>query len=238
MSESSTEPVATPRAAAPVVTIDGPSGSGKGTVAVRVAQALGWHLLDSGALYRAVGLLALDRSIALDDVDTLTKLALNLPIDFKGLSEGVSVILEDRARDADLRNEATGAAASQVAAIPAVRAALLDRQRAFARAPGLVADGRDMGTVVFPQARFKFYLTASAQERARRRHKQLKEKGVDVKLAGLLEEIEARDARDSQRSVAPLRPAEDAVIIDSTAMPVDQVVAVVLAGVGETAIHS
>ena len=238
MSDTRPESATTPHRGAPVVTIDGPSGSGKGTIAVRVAQALGWHLLDSGALYRAVGLLALDRNVALDDIATLAALALELPIDFKGLPDGVSVILEGRPRDADLRNEATGAAASQVAAIPAVRAALLDRQRAFARAPGLVADGRDMGTVVFPQARYKFYLTASAQERARRRHKQLKEKGVDVKLAGLLEEIEARDARDSQRSVAPLRPAEDAVIIDSTAMPVDQVVAVVLAGIGETAIHS
>ncbi len=238
MSETRPESVATPQPGPPVVTIDGPSGSGKGTIAVRVAQALGWHLLDSGALYRAVGLLALDRHVALDNVAALARLALDLPIDFKGLPDGVSVILEGRARDADLRNEATGAAASQVAAIPAVRAALLDRQRAFARAPGLVADGRDMGTVVFPQARYKFYLTASAEERARRRHKQLKEKGVVVKLAGLLEEIEARDARDSQRSVAPLRPAEDAVIIDSTAMPVDQVVAVVLARIGETAIHS
>lgn len=211
--------------AAPVIAIDGPSGSGKGTVAQIVAESLGWHLLDSGALYRAVGLLALDRSVALDDVDALAELALALPIEFRPAYHGVSVLLEGRPRDADLRTETAGAAASAVAAIPAVRQALLARQRAFRKRPGLVADGRDMGTVVFPDAPCKIFLTASAEERAARRHKQLIEKGVDITLSVLLEEIRRRDARDEDRSVAPLKAAEDALRIDSTGMPIEQVVA-------------
>lgn len=211
-----------------VLTIDGPSGSGKGTVAKHVAEALGWHLLDSGALYRAVGLLALDRGIALDDRVALAALALDLPIAFLTAGEGVSVHLDGRARDADLRTEDTGAAASAVAAIPEVRMALLARQHAFRQAPGLVADGRDMGTVVFPDAPVKVYLTASAQERAQRRHKQLMGKGVATTIAALLEEIQARDARDMGRSVAPLKAADDALCIDSTGMPIEQVVEKVL----------
>lgn len=212
----------------PVLTIDGPSGSGKGTVARRIAQILGWHLLDSGALYRAVGLLALERGISLDDEKALAALAQDLPIRFGVGEDGVSVLLEDRVRDADLRLEGTGTAASAVAAMPSVRTALLARQRAFRRLPGLVADGRDMGTVVFPDAPFKVFLTASADERACRRHKQLKDKGVGTTITALLEEIQARDARDSGRSVAPLKPAEDAVNIDSTGMSIDSVVAAVL----------
>lgn len=215
-------------AAVPVVTIDGPSGSGKGTVAQQVAERLGWRLLDSGALYRAVGVLALDRGIALDDGGALAALALALPIEFRPGPHGVSVWMEGRRRDADLRTEAAGAAASAVAAIPAVRTALLDRQRAFRRPPGLVADGRDMGTVVFPDAPCKIFLTASVDERARRRHKQLMEKGVEVTLAALSEEIQARDARDSGRSVAPLKAADDAFRIDSTGMTIGQVVDTVL----------
>ena len=213
---------------APVLTIDGPSGSGKGTIARLVAQTLGWHLLDSGALYRAVGVLALDRGVALDDAPALAELARTLPIAFRPAEQGVSVLLEGRSRDADLRTEAAGAAASAVAALPEVRAALLQRQRDFRQAPGLVADGRDMGTVVFPEAAAKVFLTASAGERARRRHKQLIDKGVAATLAALLEDIQMRDARDTGRSAAPLRAADDALRIDSTGMPVEQVVAAVL----------
>jgi cytidylate kinase len=231
MPDSSTDPASPFPSTVPVLTIDGPSGSGKGTVAKRVAEALGWHLLDSGALYRAVGLLALDRGIPLDDPQALANLALQLPIVFQPAGEGVSVHLDGRPRDADLRTEDTGAAASAVAAVPAVRDALLARQRDFRQSPGLVADGRDMGTVVFPDAPCKVYLTASADERARRRHKQLMEKGVATTIAALLEEIQARDARDMGRSVAPLKAADDALCIDSTGMPVEQVVEKVLAHV-------
>jgi cytidylate kinase len=212
----------------PVLTIDGPSGSGKGTIARLVAQTLGWHLLDSGALYRAVGVLALDRGVELDDAAALGGLARDLPIAFQPAEHGVSVLLDGRSRDRDLRTEAAGAAASAVAALPEVRAALLQRQRDFRQAPGLVADGRDMGTVVFPDAAAKVFLTASAGERARRRHKQLIDKGVAATLAALLEDIQMRDARDTGRSVAPLKAADDALRIDSTGMPVEQVVAAVL----------
>lgn len=228
MPTSAPHRVPSPESRIPVLTIDGPSGSGKGTVARLVAAELGWHLLDSGVLYRAVGLLALERDIAMTDIQALADLARDLPIAFEPTADGVSVRLEGRIRDHDLRTEEAGTTASQVAAIPEVRAALLDRQRAFAQAPGLVADGRDMGTVVFPHAAYKVFLTASAQERAQRRHKQLMAKGVVTILSGLLEEIRERDARDSARAVAPLKAADDAVCIDSTALPVEQVVAIVL----------
>ncbi|MDZ3822623.1 MAG: (d)CMP kinase [Pseudoxanthomonas sp.] len=217
-----------PDPGAPVLTIDGPSGSGKGTVARQVAQALGWHLLDSGALYRAVGLLAAERGIDATDVPALAALARELPIAFAATDEGVSVRLEGRARDHDLRTEEAGAAASAVAALAPVRDALLARQRAFRQAPGLVADGRDMGTVVFPDAPCKVFLTASAEERARRRLNQLMEKGVAATLDALLADIRLRDARDSERSVAPLRAADGALRIDSTGMSVGQVVGQVL----------
>lgn len=217
-----------PDASAPVLTIDGPSGSGKGTVARQVAQALGWHLLDSGALYRAVGLLAAERGIDAADVPALAALARELPIAFAATDQGVSVRLEGRARDQDLRTEEAGAAASAVAALAPVRDALLARQRAFRQAPGLVADGRDMGTVVFPDAPYKVFLTASAEERARRRLNQLMEKGVAATLDALLADIRLRDARDSGRSVAPLRAAEGALRIDSTGMSVGRVVGQVL----------
>lgn len=228
MPTSAPHRVPSPESRIPVLTIDGPSGSGKGTVARLVAAELGWHLLDSGVLYRAVGLLALERDIAMTDIQALADLARDLPIRFEPTADGVSVRLEGRIRDHDLRTEEAGKTASQVAAIPEVRDALLDRQRAFAQAPGLVADGRDMGTVVFPHAAYKVFLTASAQERAQRRHKQLMAKGVVTILSGLLEEIRERDARDSARAVAPLKAADDAVCIDSTALPVEQVVAIVL----------
>ena len=210
----------------PVLCIDGPSGSGKGTVARRVAEALGWGYLDSGALYRLVALAAEEAGISLEDEAGLARLAAGLPVRFE--SGGERVWLGEREVLDELRTEHCGDRASRVAALPAVRAALKDLQRGFARAPGLVADGRDMGTVIFPEAPFKVFLTASAEERARRRYKQLKDKGFDVNLAALFEEVTARDRRDAERAVAPLRPAEDARVIDSTSMAIDETVAEVL----------
>lgn len=214
----------------PILTIDGPSGSGKGTVARRVAAQLGFHLLDSGALYRLVALAGLRAGLARDDEAGHAAAARRLDVRFETDAAGEEqVLLRDADVTADIRTEAAGGEASRVAAMPAVRAALLDRQRAFARPPGLVADGRDMGTVVFPGAALKIYLTASPEERARRRHKQLKEKGLTVNIAGLSQEIRERDLRDSSRPVAPLRPAEDAISLDSTGLTVEQVVDRVLA---------
>jgi len=217
-------------AAVPVLTIDGPSGSGKGTISRHVAQRLGWHYLDSGALYRAVGLAASWADIDLSDASALVRCTFDTEIGFREDAGGEPrVIVNGLDATDELRTETAGAAASAIAAIPEVRAALKDRQRAFRRAPGLVADGRDMGTVIFPDAACKVFLTASAEERAERRYKQLKEKGVSVTLDGLLREILARDARDASRAVAPLRPAEDAVRIDTTGQGIDQVVERVLA---------
>jgi cytidylate kinase len=214
----------------PVITVDGPSGSGKGTVSRIVALRLGWHLLDSGALYRLVALAGLKAGLAGDDEPGHRLLADRLDVRFDADQEGHERIwLGGVDVTGDLRTETTGNAASRVAAMPAVRAALLDRQRAFAEPPGLVADGRDMGTVVFPSAPVKIYLTASAAERAARRYKQLKQKGLDVSLAALSQEILERDRRDSTRAVAPLRPAGDAVVIDSTGLAVESVVDRILA---------
>jgi len=217
-------------AGVPVLTIDGPSGSGKGTISRRVARELGWHYLDSGALYRAVGLAAGWTDIDLSDAAALVRCTFDTQIGFleDGHDEPRVIVNGIDATD-EIRTETAGAAASAIAAIPEVRTALRDRQRAFRQAPGLVADGRDMGTVIFPDASPKVFLTASADERAERRYKQLKDKGVSVTLAGLLREILARDARDANRAVAPLRPAPDAVCIDTTGLGIDAVVERVLA---------
>ena len=215
----------------PVLTIDGPSGSGKGTISREVARRLGWHLLDSGALYRVVALAGSMQQLAPQDVDGHTRIATALQLRFGARSDGSElVLLGDPQIDVTdrIRTEEAGQGASRVAAWPQVRAALLQRQRDFAAPPGLVADGRDMGTVVFPAAPLKIFLTASPEERARRRHKQLKDKGSGVSLAALSREIAERDERDSKRSVAPLVPASDAVVVDSTHLDIAQVVAQVL----------
>ena len=213
----------------PVIAIDGPSGSGKGTIARRVAATLGWHLLDSGALYRLLALAAGRRGIGLDDVDALSALARKLDVTFAAGEAGEELVwLDGEPVRGELRTEETGRGASQVAALQPVRDALLALQRSFQKPPGLVADGRDMGTHVFPGAALKVYLTATAEERARRRYKQLKDKGIDVSLAALSRDIEDRDRRDSERSVAPLRPAEDARILDSSGQSIAAVTDTVL----------
>jgi cytidylate kinase len=212
-------------ASAPIVTIDGPSGSGKGTIARAVAQHAGWHLLDSGALYRLAALEGNRRGLAPDDVAGHAKWAEIMDVSFGVLPDGNErVTLAGQDVTTELRSETAGAGASRVAAWPALRAALLARQHAFAQPPGLVADGRDMGTVVFPAADLKIFLTASADERALRRYKQLKDKDSGVSLAALSREIAERDLRDSTRAVAPLKPAPDAEVLDSTALTIEQVV--------------
>lgn len=213
----------------PIVTIDGPSGSGKGTICKLLAEQKGWHLLDSGALYRVLGLAASYHEVALDDEEAVSILARHLDVQFVPESDkGVKVVLEGEDVTRAIRTEKSGLAASVVAAIPAVRAALLDRQQAFAESPGLVADGRDMGTVVFPDAPVKIYLTATAEERALRRYNQLIQKEAGANLQEVLKDIESRDDRDMNRSVAPLKPAEDAVVIDSTHLDIQQVYSLVL----------
>jgi CMP/dCMP kinase len=213
----------------PVLTIDGPSGSGKGTVSRAAARALGWRLLDSGALYRLVALAGRTAGIALEDAAGLARVAEQFDIAFGSGPAGEEVVwLEGRDVTLEIRTEEAGSDASKVAALPPVRAALLERQRRFAVAPGLVADGRDMGTVVFPRAAVKIFLTASPAERALRRHKQLKEKGVAATLAALSLEIAERDRRDITRSASPLVASADAVLLDTTGMSVDAVVGRVL----------
>ena len=214
----------------PVLAIDGPSGSGKGTLAQMLAKQLGWHLLDSGALYRIVGLAAVEQGVDLDDEARLVGVAEHLDVKFAATLAGepAAVLLNGRDISDAVRSEQAGYYASRVAIFNGVRQALRERQRTFASGPGLVADGRDMGTEVFPDAPLKIFLTASAEERAQRRYKQLMNKGESVNLAALLEDIQARDRRDSERAVAPLRPADDAVVIDSTHLDIAQVVQQVL----------
>jgi CMP/dCMP kinase len=212
-----------------IVTIDGPSGSGKGTIARAVARHAGWHLLDSGALYRLVALAGVLAGLPPEDREAHARLASAMDVVFGIDPQGDELVtLNGRNVTADIRSETAGQGASRVAAWPNVRMALLDRQRAFAAPPGLVADGRDMGTIVFPQADLKIFLTASPEERAQRRYKQLKDKGSGVSLAALSREITERDLRDSTRAVAPLKPAPDARVIDSTGLTIDEVVGRVL----------
>jgi cytidylate kinase len=211
---------------APVIAIDGPTASGKGTIARRLAQRLGWTILDSGALYRLVALAAGKYDIALDDVESLRSLAARLDVEFvpgEGDAE-MTVLLEGVDVTAELRTETCGNGASKVAALPTVREALLVRQQAFCEPPGLVADGRDMGTVVFPSAMLKIFLTASAEERARRRYNQLKDKGLGVTMRTLSQEIAERDARDRERTASPLVPAADAVVLDTSTLTINEVV--------------
>jgi len=213
----------------PVICIDGPGGAGKGTIAKAVANALGYHILDSGAIYRLMALATDKHQINSDDISSLKILAENLDVVFDfPQDKAARILLEGENVTDELRLETTANRASELAPIAEVRAALLQRQRDFAQPPGLVADGRDMGTVVFPESMAKFFLTASAEERATRRHKQLQEQGKDVSIASLLEAIEERDMRDRNRSVAPLRPAEDAIEIDTTEMSIEEVVNQVL----------
>jgi cytidylate kinase len=214
----------------PVIAIDGPSGSGKGTIAKSVAAQLAFAFLDSGALYRAVALASLNTRTDADDADALARLALTAPIDFCGDERATEtrVLLGGQDVTADLRREEVGERASRIAAHPEVRAALLDRQRRWRQPPGLVADGRDMGTVVFPDAELKVFLTASAEIRAERRYKQLIEKGLPARLGSLLADIQKRDERDCNREVAPLKAADDAITIDSSDLSIEQVVTKVL----------
>jgi cytidylate kinase len=207
----------------PVITIDGPSGAGKGTVSTILANRLGWHFLDSGAIYRVLAIASIHHQIDPTDEAGLLPLATGLDVSFTPADKGSKVILEGEDVTDDIRSEEVGSVASKIASLPSVREALLRRQRAFKESPGLVADGRDMGTVVFPEAEVKIFLTASANQRAHRRFNQLKEKGHDVSISRLLTDIEARDDRDANRTIAPLIPAKDALFVDSTELDVEQV---------------
>ena len=215
-----------------VITIDGPSGSGKGTLSQMLARHLGYHLLDSGALYRLVALAAMKKNVDLNNEEAVSQLATGLDVIFRlENDESAQILLEGVRVTDEIRQEAVSMAASKVAAYPGVRAALLERQRAFAVTPGLIADGRDMGTTVFPHAQIKLFLTATAEARAERRYKQLCLKGESVDMAELVNDIRERDERDSNRAISPLKPAEGAVVIDSTAMTIDDVFTKILAAI-------
>jgi CMP/dCMP kinase len=212
----------------PVITVDGPSGVGKGTICQKVADAFNWLILDSGSLYRLTALAADNDQADLADTDLLGKLALNLDVSFETSATGLIIKLRGNDVTEAIRTESTGMKASKIAAIPEVRAALLERQRAFLEAPGLVADGRDMGTTVFPDAKLKIFMTASCEERGKRRYNQLKQKGISANLPALVADLTARDEQDANRAVSPLKPAEDAIVIDTTEMSIDQVTTEVL----------
>jgi CMP/dCMP kinase len=215
--------------APPVLAIDGPSGSGKGTISRRVAEMLGWHLLDSGALYRLLAYAAELAGVSLDDATRLGSLACGLKVDFQQTPTGDErILLDGQDVTRAVRSEECGARASQLAVLPEVRTGLQALQRGFRQPPGLVADGRDMGTVIFPDAGLKIYLTASVSERAQRRYNQLKEKGFDANLHALLQDIAARDERDQSRSISPLKPADDAILVDTTGRSIQQVVETVI----------
>lgn len=207
----------------PVITVDGPSGAGKGTISSLLAKKLGWHFLDSGAIYRVLAIASVHHQIQAEDEVALLPLASGLDVNFETSDLGTKIILEGEDVTDTIRTESVGAIASKIASLPSIREALLRRQRAFSQSPGLVADGRDMGTVVFPNAQVKIFLTASAEERAQRRFDQLKGKGFDVSMSRLLTDIQARDQRDVNRTVAPLVSAKDALVIDSTCLDVYQV---------------
>ena len=221
-------------AAIPVITLDGPGGVGKGTLSRLLAQSLGWHLLDSGAIYRALAYAAREQGIADQDVHALVALARALPLRFQGDAGQTRVFLAGEPIDEVIRQPEIGEMASRLAVHPPVRAALLDRQRAFRAAPGLIADGRDMGTVVFPDAPLKVFLTASVEERAKRRLKQLNEQGVNASLSAVKTEIAARDERDQRRSVAPLQPAADARVLDTSRQAVSETLSILKGWIKDT----